>query len=124
MCNVFNEVMLIEIHTAQPLTSGPSCLEVDFTTAKLKKCKSSGSDQIQEALFQAGVKTLLLDTHKFINSVWNKEEFRDQGKGSIFVLLYKKRDTVDCNNYCDTTAINSILHLVNYLSLKVRSLYS
>jgi hypothetical protein len=40
------DVRQIEIHTAEPLTPDPSCLEVEIPIAKLKKYKSPGSDQI------------------------------------------------------------------------------
>jgi hypothetical protein len=45
--NVHNvsDVRQIEVHTAEPLVPGPSCLEVETAIAKLKKYKSPGSDQ-------------------------------------------------------------------------------
>jgi hypothetical protein len=49
LLNVHNvsDVRQIEVHTAQPLIPGPSCLEVEIAITKLKKYKSPGSDQIQ-----------------------------------------------------------------------------
>jgi hypothetical protein len=41
-----NDVRQTEVHTAEPLVPGPSCLEVETAIAKLKKYKSPGSDQI------------------------------------------------------------------------------
>jgi hypothetical protein len=41
-----SDIRLIEVHTAEPLVPGPSRLEVEIAIAKLKKCKSPGSDQI------------------------------------------------------------------------------
>jgi hypothetical protein len=72
--NVHNvrDVRQIEIHTAEPLVPGPSHLEVEIATAKLKKYKSPGSDQIPSELYQAGGETLVSVIHKFINSLWNK----------------------------------------------------
>jgi hypothetical protein len=35
----------IEIHTAEPIVSGPSCLEVEIAIANLKKYKLPHSDQ-------------------------------------------------------------------------------
>jgi hypothetical protein len=46
--------MQIEIHTAEPLVSGPSRLEVDIAIENLKKYKLPGSDQILAELIQAG----------------------------------------------------------------------
>jgi hypothetical protein len=57
----------------EQLVAGPGCLEVQIATAKLKKYKSSGSDQILAELIQTGGEILLSDIHKHINSIWNKE---------------------------------------------------
>jgi hypothetical protein len=61
-----SDVRQIEVHTAEPLVPG---LEVEIAIAKLKKCKSPGSDQIL-----AGGKMLVSAIHKLFNSIWNKEE--------------------------------------------------
>jgi hypothetical protein len=46
--NVHNVSVIrqIEVHTDEPLVPGRSCLEVEIAIAKLKKYKSSGSDEI------------------------------------------------------------------------------
>jgi hypothetical protein len=58
LLNVHNvsDVRQIEGHKAEPLVPGPSRLEVEIAIAKLKKCKSPGSDQIPAEMIQAGVK--------------------------------------------------------------------
>jgi hypothetical protein len=55
LLNVSNvsDVRQIEVHTTEPLVH-PSCLEVEIAIAKLKKCKSPGSDEIAAELIQAG----------------------------------------------------------------------
>jgi hypothetical protein len=62
--------MHIEVHTAKPLVPGRSRLEVEIAIAKLKKYKSSGSDQIRAELIQAGGKKVLSAIHKLINSMY------------------------------------------------------
>jgi hypothetical protein len=52
-------VRQIEVHTAEPLVPGPSRLEVEIAIAKLKKYKSTGSDQIPAELIQSGGELLL-----------------------------------------------------------------
>jgi hypothetical protein len=58
-----SDVRQIEVHTAEPFVPSPSCLEVEIAVAKLKKYKSSSSDQIQAELIQAGGKILLSAIH-------------------------------------------------------------
>jgi hypothetical protein len=41
-----NHVRQIEVHTAEPLVPGPSCLEVEIAIVKLKKCKWPGNVEI------------------------------------------------------------------------------
>jgi hypothetical protein len=96
LLNVYNvsDVRQIEVHMAEPLVPGPS-LEVEIAFAKLKKYKSSGSDQILAEIIQAGGEILLSVIHKLINSVWNKEELPDQWKESIIVPVHKKGEKTD-----------------------------
>jgi hypothetical protein len=61
-------------------------LKVETATAKLKKYKSPGSDQIPAEQVQAGGEILQYEIHKFINSIWNKEDLPDQGRS---LLLYQ-----------------------------------
>jgi hypothetical protein len=69
-----SDVRQVEVHTAEPLVHGPSCLEVEVAMAKSKKYESPGRDQILAELIQAGVGTLLSATHIIINFIWNREE--------------------------------------------------
>jgi hypothetical protein len=45
-----SEVRQIEVHTAEPLVSGSTRLEVEIAIAKLKKYKSPGNNQIPAEL--------------------------------------------------------------------------
>jgi hypothetical protein len=61
----------------------------------LEKYELSANDHIRAELLQAGSKILLSGIHKFINAVWNEEEFSDQLKESIILPAYKKGDETD-----------------------------
>jgi hypothetical protein len=93
-----SDVRQIEIHTAEPLVPEPSPFEVEIASAKLKKYKSPGSDQIPAELIQSGGETLQSEIHKFINSIWSKEELPDHWKQSITVPIYKKGDNTNRRN--------------------------
>jgi hypothetical protein len=100
LLNVHNvsDVRQIEVHTAEPLVPGTSCLEVEIAFAKFRKYKLPLSDQIPAELIQAGGETLLSAIHKRINSVWNKEDLPEKCKESIIVPAHKKGDRPCCNN--------------------------
>jgi hypothetical protein len=95
-----SNVRQVEIHTAELLVPGPSPFVVEIASAKLKRPKSPGSDQVLAELIQEEGDKLWSEIHKLINSIWNKEELPAQRKKSIIVPIYKKGDKIDCSDYC------------------------
>ena len=59
-----------KIHTAEPLVPEPSASEFELAIEKLKSHKSSGTDQISAELIKAGGRTVCLEIHKLITSIW------------------------------------------------------
>jgi hypothetical protein len=84
-----SDVRQIEVHTAESLVPGPSCLEVEIAITELEKYKSPDSDQILAELIQSGGEILLSAIYKLVNSVRNNEELPDQWKESI-VPVHKR----------------------------------
>jgi len=99
MCMGLRIVGQAEIHTAEPLVPEPSATEVELVMDKLKSHKSPGIDQIPAELIKAGGRTICLEIHKLITSIWKKEELPEEWKESIIVPIHKKGDKTDCNNY-------------------------
>ena len=56
-------------------------------------------DQISAELIKAGGRTIRYEIHKFMISIWNKEELREEWKESIVVPIHKKGDKTGCSNY-------------------------
>ena len=81
-----------EIHTAELLVPEPSATEVELAIGKQKSHKSPGIDQILAELIKAGGRTIWLEIHKLITSIWKKEELLEEWKGSIIVPIHKKGD--------------------------------
>jgi len=88
-----------ETHTAEPLVPEPSASEVDLAIDKLKSHKSPGIDQIPAEMIKAGGRTICLEIHKLIISIWKKEKLPEEWKESIIVPIHKKGGKTDCNNY-------------------------
>jgi hypothetical protein len=99
LLNVLNvsDVSQLEIDTAEPLASGPSCLEIGTAASKLKKYKLLGSGHIPSQLIDPRGKMLLTLNHKLINSFWNEEELPGQWKDPVIVPFHKKGDKTDCS---------------------------
>jgi hypothetical protein len=104
-------LMMLEIHTPLTLT------EVKIAIAKLRKYKSSGSDQIPEELSKARGETLVFVIHRLINSLWIKEELPDQWKESIIVPVNKEGDETDCNNYCRILQLSGLYKILSNIHL-------
>ena len=61
--------------------------------------KSPGINQIPAELIKEGGRTLCLQIHKLITSIWEREKLPEEWKESIIVPIHKKGDKTDCNNY-------------------------
>jgi hypothetical protein len=94
-----NDVRQTEIHTAEPLVPDPRALEVEIDIEKLKRHKSPGIDQIPVELIKAVGSKIRFEICKFINSIWNKEEWPNEWKESIIIPIYEKGGKTDCSNY-------------------------
>jgi hypothetical protein len=99
LVNVHNvsDVRQMEVHTVEQLVPVPSRLEVEIATAKLKKYKSPGSDEILVKLIKVRGESLLSLIHKLIHSIWDREELPDQWKESIVIPIHKKCNKTGCN---------------------------
>ena len=83
-----------EIHTAEPLVPEQSASDVELVIDK-----SPGIDQIPAELTKSGGRTICLEIHKLITSIWKKEKLPEEGKESITVPIHKKGHNTNCNNY-------------------------
>jgi hypothetical protein len=95
----FKDVGQAEIHTAEPLVPEPSAFEVELAIGKLKSHTPPGIDEITAELIKSGGGTICGEIHKLITSIWKKEKLPEEWKESIIVLIHKKGDKTDRNNY-------------------------
>jgi hypothetical protein len=64
-----HDVRQMDIHTAEPLVSEPSLVEVEIAIGKLKSYKSPGTDNIPDELIKAGGETLYSEIHRLIRFI-------------------------------------------------------
>jgi len=88
-----------QIHTAEPLIPEPSASEVKLAIDKLKSHKLPGIDHTPAELIKAVGRTICLEIHKLITSIWKKEKLPEEWKESIIAPIHKKGDKTNCNNY-------------------------
>jgi len=68
------DVVQAETHTAEPLVPEPSAFEFELAIGNVKSHKSPGIDEITAELIKAGGRTICLEIHKLITSIWKKEK--------------------------------------------------
>ena len=61
-----------KIHTAEPLVPEQSASEFELASDKLNSHKSPGIGQIPAELIKAGFRTICMEIHKLITSIWKK----------------------------------------------------
>ena len=76
--HVVKDVRQAEICTAEPLVPEPSDTEVELAINKLESHKSPGIDQIPAELIKAGGRTICLEIHKLIISIWKREKLPEE----------------------------------------------
>jgi len=81
------DVEQAEIHTTKPLVPGPSASEFELAIDKLKSHKSTGIDQIPAELIKTGSRTICLEIHNLISSIWKKEKLPEEWKELIIVPI-------------------------------------
>ena len=104
-----------EIHTAELLVPEPSNSEVELAIDKLKSHKSQGIVEIPAEPIKAGGRTICLEIHKLITSIWKKEKLPEEWKEPIIVPIHKKGDKTDCNNYRGISLANHLQIVSNIL---------
>ena len=82
----------------EPIVPDPSASEVQLAIDKLKSHKLPSIDQIPAELIKVGGRTMCLEIHKLITSIWKKEKLPEEWKESITVPIHNKGDKTDCNN--------------------------
>jgi hypothetical protein len=112
-----SDVRQIEIHAAELLVPDPSPFEVEIAIAKLKRYKSTGSDQIPAELIQAVGEILHFKIHELINSIQNTEKLPDQWKESIIVPVHKKGYKTDCSKYWEISLVSTSYNILSNILL-------
>jgi hypothetical protein len=87
-----SDVRQIEIYTAESLVPESSPFEFKIT-AKLKRYKSPGTDQIPAGLIHAKCRTLCSEINKIINPIWNTKASPSEMEESITVPIYQRGKT-------------------------------
>ena len=110
-----------EIHTGEPLVSGPGAFNVEMAIEKLKSHKSPGTVQITADLIKAWGRRIGCEIHKLITSVWNKEELPEE---FIIVPIHEKDNKTDCGNHRGILLLPSTYKILSNILLSKLTPYN
>ena len=84
---------------------------------KLKSHKSLGTDQIQAELIKARYRTICLEIHKIITSIWRKQVLPEEWKEPTILCIYKKGHKTHCSNYRGISLLPTIYKISSNILL-------
>jgi len=107
----------------EPPVSEPSTFRVDSVIEELSRYKSPGIDGMLALLFQRRSETLHSEIQKFVNSVYNKDNFLCSV--GVIVPIYNMRDKAAFTNYLEASRCYQLhTNITQHSSVKVNSIKS
>jgi hypothetical protein len=102
----------------------PSAFKFGVAVEKIRRQKSPGINQISAELIKTGDRTILFETQKLINSIWNKEELPVKWTESIIVPIFKKGVKTECSNYGGLSLFSTTCKILSKILLSRLTQYA
>ena len=83
----------------------PEC-EVKWALESITMNKASGGDGIPVELFQIVKDDAMKVLHSICRQIWKTQQWPQDWKKSVFILIPKKGDAKECSNYCTIAHIS------------------
>ena len=80
--------------------------EVKWALGSITKNKASGDDGIPAELFQILKDDALKVLHSVWQQIWKTQQWPQDWKRSVFILILKKGNAKGCSNYCTIALIS------------------
>jgi hypothetical protein len=92
--------------------------EVEAAIRRLKPRKSPGPDNITGELLQAGGEALVKEMHAICNKIWKEGDPPEEWTKSVLVVIPKKGDLSQCNNYRTIALVNHMCKVLTIILLE------
>ena len=83
--------------------------EVKWALGNITTSKATGGDGIPDELFQILKDDALKVLHSICQQIWKTQQWSQDWKRSVFILILKKGNAKECSNYCTIALISSTL---------------
>ena len=80
--------------------------EVKWALGSITTNKASGGDGIPVELFQILRDDAVKVLHSICQQIWKTQQWPQDWKSSVFILIPKKGNVKECSNYCTTAFIS------------------
>ena len=80
--------------------------EVKWTLESMTKNKASGGEGIPAELFQILKDDAVKVLHSICQQIWKTQQWPQDWKWSVFILIPKKGNAKECSNYCTIALIS------------------
>ena len=80
--------------------------EVKWALESITTNKASGGDGIPVELFQILKDDAVKVLHSICQQIWKTQQWPQDWKGSVFILIPKKGNAKECSNYCTIALIS------------------
>ena len=89
-----------------PLESDILECEVKWALESITMNKSAGGDEIPVELFQILKDDAVKVLHSVCQQIWKAQQWPQDWKRSVFILISKKGNAKNCSNYCTIALIS------------------
>ena len=81
--------------------------EVTWTLGSITTNKASGGDGIPVEVFQILNDDAMKVVHSICQQIWRTQQWPQDWKRSVFILIPKEGKTKECSNYCTVALLSS-----------------
>ena len=89
--------------------------EVKWALRSITTNKASGGDGIPVELFQILKDDTVKVLHSICQHIWKTQQWAQDWKRSVFILIPKKGNPKECSNYC----VNALISHTSKVMLKI-----
>ena len=82
--------------------------EIKWALGSITKNKASGDDRIPVELFQILKDDAVKVLHSICQQIWKTQQWPQDWKRSVFILIPKKGNAKECSNYLTTALISHV----------------